>query len=181
MMWLESLLTVSGALLLPPFLIYMIRAPYSLEAVRSGGLNKQLRKQTGKNARLKLRVKELTPQSRYVSAFMHEEDFGAMLRRKIVEQYANNPTGCGGSFDELLCWEIHSNGLTFRWLAEKWGVSLPTLGELIWDHCKQLEDLPSVDHEYRVLVPASDEFKEEHGEDTMFVTSWSPLAGEQKP
>ena len=52
---------------------------------------------------------------------------------KIVDQYIENPTGCGGSFGEILCWEIHANGMTFEWLAKKWGVNLPMLGELIWD------------------------------------------------
>jgi len=70
------------------------------------------------------------------------------LRRLIEEQYQTRPTGCGDSFGELLCWEIHSNGMTFNWLAEKWGLSLPTLGELIWDHCKRLEKEPSVNHRY---------------------------------
>ena len=80
------------------------------------------------------------------------ETYLDMLRRMIGEAYQDNPTGCGGSFGEILCWEIHTNGMTFIWLAEKWGVSLPTLGELIWDHCKRLEDLPLVDHEYRTSV-----------------------------
>ena len=71
------------------------------------------------------------------------------LRRLIVEQYAGHPTGCGNSFDELLCWETHSNGMTFKWLAQKWGISLPTLGEIIWDHCKRLESEPCVNHDYR--------------------------------
>ena len=70
------------------------------------------------------------------------------VRRRIEEQYRAHPTGSGGGFGELLCHEIHENGLTFKWLAEKWGVSLPTLGELIWDHCKRLEDFPLVNHEY---------------------------------
>jgi hypothetical protein len=65
------------------------------------------------------------------------------LRRLIEEHYANRPTGCGGSFGEILCFEIHSSGLAFIDLAEKWGVSLPTLGELIFDHCKRLEPDPS--------------------------------------
>lgn len=47
----------------------------------------------------------------------------------------------------MLCYEIHERGLTFAWLAEKWGISLAMLGELIWDHCKRLEELPKVDHE----------------------------------
>lgn len=66
------------------------------------------------------------------------------LRRLIEEAYKKHPTGCGGSFGEILCWEIHTNGQTFKWLAEKWGISLPTLGELIYDHCKRLEDDPTV-------------------------------------
>ena len=70
------------------------------------------------------------------------------VRRLIEEQYRDHPTGCGASFDELLCYELHSGGLTFCWLAEKWGISLPTLGELIWDHCKLLEREPRVDHQF---------------------------------
>lgn len=68
------------------------------------------------------------------------------LRYAIELQYSDHPTGCGVSFGELLCWEIHENGMTFNWLAEKWGLSLATLGELIWDHCKRLEPLPRVKH-----------------------------------
>lgn len=75
---------------------------------------------------------------------MCEEPRLERLRRLIVQAYADHPTGCGNSFGELLCWEIHTNRQTFIWLAEKWGVSLPTLGELIWDHCKRLEDDPTV-------------------------------------
>ena len=70
------------------------------------------------------------------------------LRQSIETQYLNNPTGCGGSFGELLCYEIHSNGLTFKWLADKWGINLSTLGELICDHCKRLQEFPKVNHEY---------------------------------
>lgn len=77
----------------------------------------------------------------------HEESHLEVLRRMIEEQYLDHPTGCGGSFGEILCYEIHEAGLTFVWLAEKWGVSLPTLGELVWDHCKRLEYLPAVNHE----------------------------------
>lgn len=77
-----------------------------------------------------------------------EEPRLELFRRLIEEQYGRCPTGCGGSFGELLCWEIHSNGLTFTRLAEKWGVSLPTLGTLIADHCNRLEELPSVNHAY---------------------------------
>jgi hypothetical protein len=77
---------------------------------------------------------------------MFEEPRIERLRRIIEYQYLNHPTGCGGSFGEILCWEIHSNNKTFIALAQKWGVSLPTLGELICDHCKQLEDDPVVSH-----------------------------------
>ena len=77
-----------------------------------------------------------------------EESHLAYLRRLIVEQYKEKPTGSGGSFGEILCHELHSNGLTFKWLAEKWGMSLPTLGELIWDHCKRLEEPPYVNHNF---------------------------------
>ena len=76
-----------------------------------------------------------------------EEPYLARLRRLIEEQYVGNPTGCGNSFDEILCWEIHSNGMTFKWLAQKWGISLPTLGEIIRDHCDRLQDDPVVCHE----------------------------------
>ena len=75
-----------------------------------------------------------------------EEAYICYLRRSIVEQYTNHPTGCGGSFGELLCWEIHENNMTFIWLADKWGLTPSTLGELIWDHCKRLEACPVVKH-----------------------------------
>jgi len=56
----------------------------------------------------------------------------------------------------LLCYELHTQpvnprmdgktftggfetGLTFRELANKWGISTGFLGELIADHCKKLE------------------------------------------
>ena len=78
----------------------------------------------------------------------HEESHLECVRRLIEEQYQDTPTGCGSSFGEILCWEIHVNGLTFIWLAEKWGMSLPLLGELIWDHCKRLEPRVEVNHHY---------------------------------
>jgi len=77
---------------------------------------------------------------------MNEETHLGYCRRYIEDAYTDNPTGCGASFGELLCWELHTNGLTFIRLAEKWGISLATLGELIWDHCKRLEMLPKVSH-----------------------------------
>ena len=79
----------------------------------------------------------------------HEESHLEALRRTIEEQYADHSTGCGSSFGEILCFEIHEGGLTFEWLARKWGVSLPTLGALISDHCQRLEPALSVNHEYR--------------------------------
>ncbi len=75
------------------------------------------------------------------------------LRRRVEEQYADHPTGCGGDFGEILCWEIHSNGLTFIWLAEKWGIPVSVLGELILDHCKRLEPLLEVNHDYPSRKP----------------------------
>ncbi|WP_157784048.1 hypothetical protein [Bradyrhizobium yuanmingense] len=80
---------------------------------------------------------------------MSERSHMELLRELIEQQYESHPTGCGTSFSEILCWEIHTNGMTFIWLAEKWGVSLPVLGELIWDHCKRLEPLPAVNHSYK--------------------------------
>ena len=68
------------------------------------------------------------------------------VRNSIEEQYVSNPTGCGGSFGELLCYEIHFKSLTFGRLAEKWGLSISTIGELIADHCKRLEEIPYVNH-----------------------------------
>jgi hypothetical protein len=62
------------------------------------------------------------------------------FRDQIEASYQSHPTGCGGSFGEILCYEIHSNGLTFKWLAEKWGISVSFLGELIADHCNKLEE-----------------------------------------
>lgn len=78
-----------------------------------------------------------------------EQSYLSFLRESIVEQYKKHPTGCGGSFGELLCWEIHTNGMTFIGLAEKWDISLPTLGELIKDHCDRLQKNPKVDFEYK--------------------------------
>lgn len=98
-----------------------------------------------------------------------------ILRNRIEGHYKNNPTGCGSSFGELLCYEIHSKGLTFIWLANKWGISVTTLGELIYDHCKRLEKLPRVNHQYakpgegerpsrRAPPPPSSGTREEEGE-----------------
>lgn len=78
------------------------------------------------------------------------------FREHIEKIYRYHPTRCGGSFDEILCYEIHtqpvnprmgcktftngySTGLTFKELAKKWGISVSFLGDLISDHCKNLE------------------------------------------
>ncbi len=81
-----------------------------------------------------------------------EGNYLSYLRGEIESQYKDNPTGCGGSFGELLCWEIHGNNKTFIFLAEKWGISLPTLGELIKDHCDRLQKCPAVKHEDNVVI-----------------------------
>lgn len=79
------------------------------------------------------------------------------FRDLIEKAYGVAPTGCGGSFGELLCFEIHTQpvnprmtsktfndgrctGLTFKELAAKWGISVSFLGDLIADHCRKLED-----------------------------------------
>ncbi len=78
------------------------------------------------------------------------------FREQIEEVYKGCPTGCGGSFDEILCFEFHdqphnprmrwksfnngfSTGLTFKELAKKWDISVGFLGKIIADHCKKLE------------------------------------------
>lgn len=51
-----------------------------------------------------------------------------------------------GDFGEILCYEIHSEpdsgrihpGLTFKELADKWGIGVAFLGEVIADHCRRL-------------------------------------------
>lgn len=80
------------------------------------------------------------------------------FREHIENSYQNTPMPFEykGSFGELLCYELHSQpinprmnsktlndgyneGLTFKELANKWGISVSFLGELIADHCKKLE------------------------------------------
>lgn len=78
-----------------------------------------------------------------------EEGYIESLMRQIEDQYEDNPTGGGCSFGEILCWEIHTNGLTFIWLAEKWGISVSALGMLIADHCNRLEPILKVNHDYK--------------------------------
>ena len=45
-------------------------------------------------------------------------DYLSFIRAEIERQYEANPTGCGGSFGELLCWEMHTNNKTFMGLAD---------------------------------------------------------------
>lgn len=91
-------------------------------------------------------------------------DPGIMAFRKHIEEiYRFHPTGCGGGFDEILCYELHtqpvnprmqnetlsggfSTGLTFRELANKWGISVGFLGKLICDHCEKLDNIISPEH-----------------------------------
>lgn len=79
------------------------------------------------------------------------------FREHIEKTYSRHPTGCGGGFDEILCYEFHDQpvnprmeyktfndgyctGLTFKELAQKWGISNSFLGKLIADHCEKLDD-----------------------------------------
>jgi len=78
------------------------------------------------------------------------------FRDCVEKRYQKHPTGCGGSFGEILCYELHTQpinprmrqktfsggydtGLTFKEIAQKWGISVTFLGELIADHCRKLE------------------------------------------
>jgi len=79
-----------------------------------------------------------------------EETYLSHLRETITKQYSNTGLDCIGDFGQILCWEIHSNDMTFIYLASKWGISLPTLGELIKDHCDRLQDLPCVNHKFNI-------------------------------
>jgi hypothetical protein len=80
--------------------------------------------------------------------------------REYIEQlYRTHPTGCGGSFGEILCFEIHDGdqeslldydesrakngahaGCDFKNLAKKWGIPVAFLGQLVSHHCALLED-----------------------------------------
>ena len=83
-----------------------------------------------------------------------ETDGLEYLRESVVSAYQHHPTGCGGSFGEILCYELHTQpinprmrdrtisgnctGLTFKELAAKWGISTTLLGELVADHFRRL-------------------------------------------
>ncbi len=78
------------------------------------------------------------------------------FRKQIERSYRACRFSEYASFDEILCYEIHTQpvnprmsvktctngfetGLTFKELAKKWGISVDFLGELIADHCTKLE------------------------------------------
>lgn len=80
------------------------------------------------------------------------------FRRHIEKSYASAQFTHQAAFDEILCYELHSQpinprmncktgndgfeaGLTFNELAQKWGISVSFLGELIADHCKNLDKI----------------------------------------
>lgn len=89
---------------------------------------------------------------------MKNKDKIQRFRNHIEEiYYKGNVNTNGGSFGEIICYELHeqpvngrmriktctdgfSTGLTFKELAKKWGISVSFLGELIADHCKKLEE-----------------------------------------
>ena len=76
------------------------------------------------------------------------------FRAMIETCYNGSSNNYNGGFDEILCFELHSQpvnprmglrtssgyetGLTFKELAQKWNIPVSFLGELIFDHCKRL-------------------------------------------
>lgn len=88
---------------------------------------------------------------------MTKQDKIKQFREHIQRSYRVCRFSEYASFDEILCYELHSEtvnprmrcktmnngyctGLTFKEIAEKWGISVNFLGELIADHCKKLEE-----------------------------------------
>lgn len=88
---------------------------------------------------------------------MKKDDRIKKFRDHIEKMYHIAPTGCGGGFDEILCYELHTQpvnprmdsktfsggfdtGLTFKELANKWGISTSFLGKVIADHCRKLNE-----------------------------------------
>lgn len=78
------------------------------------------------------------------------------FRKQIEQAYKASTFSECADFGEILCYELHSQpvnprmriqtrnrgfetGLTFKELADKWGISVSFLGELIADHCRKLE------------------------------------------
>lgn len=68
----------------------------------------------------------------YIKANCEYADFGEILCYELHSQPVNPRMRCKTSNDGF------STGLTFKELAEKWGISVAFLGELIADHCKKL-------------------------------------------
>ncbi len=79
------------------------------------------------------------------------------FRNHIEQSYRACRFSEYASFDEILCYELHSEpvnprmsiktcndgfetGLTFRELASKWGISTHFLGKLIADHRNKLRE-----------------------------------------
>ncbi len=79
------------------------------------------------------------------------------FRKHIEKAYLSTQFAHHAGFDEILCHEMHEQpvnprmgvktandgfrtGLTFKELAQKWGISVSFLGELILDHCERLEE-----------------------------------------
>lgn len=81
------------------------------------------------------------------------------FREYIEREYRSRPTGCGGSFDEILCFELHNGdrseflaytasverngvhaGCDFKALAKKWEIPVAFLGQLVSQHCERLGD-----------------------------------------
>ena len=82
---------------------------------------------------------------------MHSDEHKE-LKKMITGAYSKaGGTGCGGSFSEVLAYElstqpvnprmkIGATGLSFREIADKWGIPLSTLGELLLDQCVGMGD-----------------------------------------
>ena len=73
---------------------------------------------------------------------------GLTMAQWRVEVESRMPdTGCGGTFDELLCHFLHTTdgetygGYDFDGLAGHFGITLVQLGLLIHDHCYRLAGL----------------------------------------
>lgn len=85
-----------------------------------------------------------------------ETPFVESLRLRVEDQYSNiklSSGQVGGCFGSILCHELHNGGknktgLHFIALAKKWNIPVSILGELIWDHCKRLESLLEVNHDF---------------------------------
>jgi len=106
-----------------------------------------------KSSKVKLKSGKSSRRKAPWNSTPHEESFLESSRRRVEEQYDGVRRGrkkVGGCFGTILCRELHNgHGLHFTALAEKWGIPVSLLGELIWDHCKRLEPQVQVNHKYR--------------------------------